>query len=123
MMSCWKLTRGARTNPPDRAAGVIGDEQGSVCRHRYADGPAPYFTVIAPGRPGAELELWAAVKEAASEAITTLGGTITHHHAVGRDHRPWYDRQRPPLFAAALKAAKSALDPRGIMNPGVLIDP
>ena len=50
------------------------------------------------------------------------GGTVTHHHAVGRDHRPWYDRQRPPLFAEALKAAKHALDPRALLNPGVLID-
>ena len=51
------------------------------------------------------------------------GGTVTHHHAVGRDHRPWYDRQRPPLFAEALRAAKKALDPQGLLNPGVLIDP
>ena len=51
------------------------------------------------------------------------GGTITHHHAVGRDHRPWYDRQRPEPFAAALRGAKAAVDPAGIMNPGVLIDP
>ena len=51
------------------------------------------------------------------------GGTITHHHAVGRLHRPWYDRQRPDPFAAALRAAKRALDPHGVLNPGVLIDP
>jgi len=55
--------------------------------------------------------------------LIAAGGTITHHHAVGRDHRPWYDRQRPELFAAALRAAKGALDPRGMMNPGVLIEP
>jgi alkyldihydroxyacetonephosphate synthase len=96
-----------------------------TCRftHVYPDGPAPYFTVIAPGRRGAELEQWAAVKQAASDAIIRLGGTITHHHAVGRDHRPWYDRERPDGFAAALTAAKAALDPAGILNPGVLIDP
>jgi len=96
-----------------------------TCRftHVYPDGPAPYYTVIAPGRRGAELEQWAAIKAAASEAILRLGGTITHHHAVGRDHRPWYDRQRPDRFAAALAAAKAALDPGGILNPGVLIDP
>ena len=58
-----------------------------------------------------------------SEAILDSGGTITHHHAVGRDHRPWYDRQRPNPFATALTAAKSALDPAGILNPGVLIPP
>jgi len=51
------------------------------------------------------------------------GGSFTHHHAVGRVHRPWYDQQRPELFASALRAAKAALDPNGIMNPGVLIDP
>ena len=55
--------------------------------------------------------------------MLAAGGTITHHHAVGRDHRPWYDRQRPDLFARALRAAKAELDPGGILNPGVLIDP
>ena len=50
------------------------------------------------------------------------GGTITHHHAVGRDHRPWYDRQRPDPFAEALRGAKRAVDPSGVLNPGVLID-
>ena len=96
-----------------------------TCRftHVYPDGPAPYYTVIAPGRRGAELEQWAEIKQAASEAILRLGGTITHHHAVGRDHRPWYDRERPAGFAAALVAAKAALDPAGVLNPGVLIDP
>ena len=63
------------------------------------------------------------IKRAVSEAIIEQGGTITHHHAVGRDHRPWYDRQRPDPFALALRGAKAALDPAGIMNPGVLIDP
>jgi alkyldihydroxyacetonephosphate synthase len=95
------------------------------CRftHIYPDGPAPYFTVLAPARRGEEIEQWGAIKRAASEAIIELGGTITHHHAVGRDHRPWYDRQRPDPFAAALRGAKTAVDPAGIMNPGVLIDP
>ena len=96
-----------------------------ACRltHAYPDGAAPYFTVLAPARRGAELEQWDEVKAAASEAILAAGGTITHHHAVGRDHRPWYDRQRPEPFAAALRAAKGAVDPAGILNPGVLIDP
>ena len=86
-------------------------------RSVYPDGPAPYYTVLAPGKPGSQIAQWDEIKSAASDALIRLGGTITHHHAVGRDHRPWYDRQRPPLFAAALRAAKSALDPRGIMNP------
>ena len=79
--------------------------------------PAPYFTVLAPARRGAELEQWDAIKAAASDAIAPAGGTITHHHAVGRDHRPWYDRQRPEPFAAALRAAKRELDPRGSSTP------
>ena len=96
-----------------------------TCRftHVYPDGPAPYYSVIARGRPGSELEQWAEIKQAASEALIRLGGTITHHHSVGRDHRPWYDQQRPDLFARALGAAKRELDPGGIMNPGVLLDP
>ncbi|WP_369174857.1 FAD-binding oxidoreductase [Streptomyces sp. R28] len=98
-------------------AGVI------ACRftHVYPDGPAPYFSVYAPGRWGSIVSQWDDVKSAVSEAIAESGGTITHHHAVGRDHRPWYDRQRPGPFAAALTAAKSTLDPAGVLNPGVLL--
>ncbi len=100
-----------------------GDGQVTVrITHAYPDGCAPYFTCLAPVERGAEIETWQAVKHAASEAIIRGGGTITHHHAVGRDHRPWYDRQRPDPFAAALRAAKAAVDPAGILNPGVLID-
>jgi alkyldihydroxyacetonephosphate synthase len=91
--------------------------------HVYADGPAVYFTAIAPARRGEEVEQWATVKRAVSDAILAEGGTITHHHAVGRDHRPWYDEQRPDPFAAALAGAKAAVDPHAIMNPGVLVDP
>ena len=96
-----------------------------TCRftHVYPDGPAPYFTILAPSRHGRQREQWAEVKAAASEAILAAGATITHHHAVGRDHRPWYDRQRPDLFAAALRAAKATLDPAATLNPGVLFDP
>lgn len=94
------------------------------CRltHVYPDGPAPYFTFIAPGRAGALLEPWAEIKRAASEAVLANGGTITHHHAVGRTHRPWYDRQRPELFAQALSAVKRTWDPQWVLNPGVLVD-
>jgi alkyldihydroxyacetonephosphate synthase len=96
-----------------------------ACRftHVYPDGAAPYYSVLAPSRPGSELAQWGEIKAAAVEAIVRGGGTITHHHAVGRDHRPGYDRERPELFAAALRAAKRTLDPRGLLNPGVLIDP
>ncbi|HEX6116238.1 MAG TPA: FAD-binding oxidoreductase [Solirubrobacterales bacterium] len=95
------------------------------CRftHVYPDGPAPYYTVLAPGRRGSEVDQWDEIKAAASDAVIAAGGTITHHHAVGRDHRPWYDRQRPEAFAEALRAAKRAVDPDSILNPGVLIDP
>jgi alkyldihydroxyacetonephosphate synthase len=96
-----------------------------TCRftHVYPDGPAPYYTVLAPARRGAELEQWDEIKRLAADAVIEGGGTITHHHAVGRDHRPWYDRQRPEPFAQALAAAKATLDPKAILNPGVLIDP
>jgi alkyldihydroxyacetonephosphate synthase len=96
-----------------------------TCRftHAYPDGPAPYFTFHALGRHGALIEMWQAIKKAASDALIAAGGTITHHHAVGRDHRPWYDKERPDLFAAALSAAKRTLDPEGVLNPGVLIEP
>jgi alkyldihydroxyacetonephosphate synthase len=91
--------------------------------HAYPDGPAPYYTVLAPGRRGSELEQWDEVKAAVSGELIRLGGTITHHHAVGRYHRRWYDVQRPEGFARALTAAKRALDPNAILNPGVLVDP
>ena len=107
----------------DAVREVCGD--GLVtCRitHAYPDGAAPYFTVIAPARRGSEVAQWAAIKAAAAETLAATGGTITHHHAVGRDHRPWYDAQRPEPFAAALAAAKHAVDPGRILNPGVLVD-
>ena len=110
----------------EAAREALGDRRAKVtCRftHAYADGPAPYFTILAPARRGEEEGQWQAVKRAASDALIAAGGTITHHHAVGRDHRRWYDRQRPDLFAAALRAAKAEVDPHGILNPGVLIDP
>jgi alkyldihydroxyacetonephosphate synthase len=102
---------------------VCGEGQ-VTCRftHVYPDGPAPYYTVLAQARRGEEVDQWWAIKRAVSDAIAREGGTITHHHAVGRDHRPWYDGQRPEPFAAALRGAKAAVDPQGIMNPGVLVD-
>ncbi len=111
------------TATTDAVRRVCGRGQVTVrFTHAYPDGPAPYYTVLAAGQPRSQLEQWAEIKAAASEAILAAGGTITHHHAVGRDHRPWYDRERPAPFAAALAAAKAALDPAGILNPGVLID-
>jgi alkyldihydroxyacetonephosphate synthase len=110
------------------ASGTKGEGGGSPrisCRftHVYPDGPAPYYTVLAPARRGDEVGQWDEIKAAVSDTLIDAGGTITHHHAVGRDHRPWYDRQRPDPFADALRAAKRQLDPKGVLNPGVLIDP
>jgi alkyldihydroxyacetonephosphate synthase len=102
---------------------ALGEPCRVTCRltHAYPDGAAPYFTVLAPARRGDEVAQWHEMKRAASDAILAAGGTITHHHAVGRDHREWYARQRPEPFATALRAAKGAVDPAGILNPGVLL--
>lgn len=89
--------------------------------HVYPDGPAPYYTVMALGKRDHELEQWDTIKTAVSTAIIAHGGTITHHHAVGKDHRRWYEMERSPLFGAALSAVKNAFDPAGIMNPGTLL--
>jgi alkyldihydroxyacetonephosphate synthase len=113
----------AATEEALRAAGAWPGVISCRLTHVYPDGAAPYFTVIAPGRPGDRLRQWAEVKEAAMDAIAVGGGTVTHHHAVGRDHRPGYDRQRPGLFAEQLRASKRVVDPEGLLNPGVLIDP
>ncbi len=93
------------------------------CRftHVYPDGPAPYYTFLAPGQSGGEVEQWAEIKRVASDTLIEHGATITHHHAVGRTHRPWYERQAPGPFLDVLKSAKRTLDPKGILNPGVLL--
>jgi alkyldihydroxyacetonephosphate synthase len=119
----WERLPGLVAQVKGAAEAALGE--GTVmCRvtHAYPDGAAPYFTVLAPVARGEELERWGRVKAAASGAILAAGGTITHHHAVGRDHRPYYDRQRPEPFADALRAAKAAVDPRALLNPGVLFD-
>lgn len=104
---------------------VTGKPGHVTCRftHVYPDGPAPYFTFQGLGRMSALLEQWQEIKAVANDVVVAAGGTITHHHAVGRDHRPGYTRECPPLFSEMMRAAKSAVDPKGIMNPGVLIDP
>ena len=103
---------------------ALGEPCRVTCRmtHVYPDGPAPYYSVLAPARRGDEVAQWHEMKSAVSDALIAAGGTITHHHAVGRDHRPWYERQRPDAFAAALAAAKEAVDPAGVLNPGVLLE-
>ncbi|MFE9692424.1 FAD-binding oxidoreductase [Micromonospora sp. NPDC005806] len=117
--------RAAVLDAADEALCAVAATGVVTCRftHVYPDGPAPYFGVYATGRWGATLAQWDHIKHAVSDALLAAGGTITHHHAVGRDHRPWYDRQRPDPVALALRAAKRALDPSWILNPGVLVDP
>ena len=109
----------------DALSRVLGGGASLSCRftHVYPDGPAPYYSFSGPAALGGEFEQWSEIKAAASEAVVAAGGTVTHHHAVGRMHRPGYDRQRPDLFADAYRAAKRAVDPKGLMNPGVLFDP
>ena len=94
-----------------------------TCRftHIYPDGPAPYYSVVAWAPPGRQLETWDAIKASVSDALIEHGGTITHHHAVGRDHRPWYERERGELFETTLVGLKSTLDPQWVLNPGVLL--
>ncbi len=120
------MTAAARGIEEATGAAVVDGPGGAhvSCRftHVYPDGPAPYFTVLAPARRGEEVAQWAHIKRAVSDALSEAGATITHHHAVGREHRPWYDRQRPEPFAAALRAAKRELDPHWLLNPGVLVD-
>jgi len=108
---------------------ITGRSCAFSCRftHVYPDGPAPYFTFYAVGDTAGNLrnalDRWRDIKAVANRLVVEHGGTITHHHAVGRDHRAGYERQSSPLFREALAAAKSAVDPRGLLNPGVLIDP
>jgi len=84
---------------------------------------APYFTWFAYGNKLRIPEQYMAIKKIAEQAMVDAGGTVTHHHALGRDHRAWYDKERPELFCSAMKAAKNTFDPRAILNPGVLFDP
>jgi alkyldihydroxyacetonephosphate synthase len=89
--------------------------------HAYADGASLYFTFISRARQGEEIEQWRQVKRAASEAIVASGGTITHHHAVGRDHAPYMEAEVGRTGLDVLNAVKAQLDPAGIMNPGKLL--
>jgi alkyldihydroxyacetonephosphate synthase len=89
--------------------------------HLYGPGASLYFTWMGRREQGAELEQWRAAKSAAMDAIVAHGGTITHHHAVGRDHVPWMAAEIGEVGVEALRAVKERLDPAGIMNPGKLL--
>jgi alkyldihydroxyacetonephosphate synthase len=88
--------------------------------HVYPTGASLYFTVVA-GQRGNPIEQWRKAKTAASDAMMRTGATITHHHAVGADHRPWMRDEVGDLGVAVLRAVKTTLDPAGILNPGKLI--
>ena len=89
--------------------------------HAYPDGASLYYTFLTRARPGEELDQWRAAKAVACEAIVGAEGTITHHHAVGRDHAPWMRAEIGDLGVEVLRAAKDRLDPAGIMNPEKLL--
>ncbi len=120
---------GVKADVSAAAQRATGNEVLLSCRftHVYPDGPAPYFSVVvngsADGSVAGALAAWHDIKAAANEAVVAHGGTITHHHAVGRDHRSGYEREADPLFRRMLAAAKREVDPRAVLNPGVLFDP
>ena len=123
------LYEGVRRDVTAAIERATGQEAFVSCRftHIYPDGPAPYFTLAAMSgdkpSPRSALAAWREIKAAANAAVIDHGGTITHHHAVGRDHRSGYEREVPGLHRQMLAAAKQVVDPEGILNPGVLLDP
>ena len=105
----WAVTRGVRAHI------------GVHLSHPTADGTAVYFTVIAPQRPGEEEAAWEGFKQATAAAIVAAGGTVTHHHGIGRYHRPWAGQSLPAEWLEGLRTLKQRWDPNGIMNPGKTI--
>jgi alkyldihydroxyacetonephosphate synthase len=107
----------------DALRGALGERSIVMCHvsHAYPDGASLYFTFLTRARPGEELGQWRAAKSAACDAIVAAEGTITHHHAVGRDHAPYMRAEVGELGLEALRAVKERLDPMGIMNPGKLL--
>lgn len=120
---------GVREDVGEAIRRVTGHAAVVSCRftHVYPDGPAPYFSFAVAASTSADLAsalaMWRDIKLACNAAVVGHGGTCTHHHAVGRDHRSGYEVEVPALMRAALAGAKQVLDPQGVMNPGVLIDP
>ena len=103
--------------------GALGENSIVMCHlsHAYADGASLYFTFLARTQRGEEIEQWRTAKTAACEAIVAAEGTITHHHAVGRDHAPYMTAEVGELGIEALRAVKERLDPANVMNPGKLL--
>jgi alkyldihydroxyacetonephosphate synthase len=114
--------KGAVTEALTTALAESGTPALVLCHisHVYPTGASLYFTVVA-GQRGNALDQWRTVKVKASEAIMHTGGTITHHHAVGTDHKPWMTEEIGDVGVKILRAVKDCLDPAGILNPGKLI--
>jgi alkyldihydroxyacetonephosphate synthase len=89
--------------------------------HGYPTGASLYVTVLADRDDALPIQQWLTAKRAATDALLAAGGTLTHHHAVGADHRPWMEREIGPLGVEVLRAVKERLDPAGVCNPGVLL--
>ncbi|TQJ32667.1 alkyldihydroxyacetonephosphate synthase [Microbacterium sp. SLBN-146] len=122
----WSRLAGLKTAVTDaltEALSATGTKPLVLCHisHVYPAGASLYFTVVA-ALTTTPIEQWTAAKDAASRAIGSAGGTITHHHAVGRDHRDYLEAEIGSLGVAVLRAVKRELDPRGILNPGVLVE-
>ena len=110
----------------DAVAGALrgalaGAVVGCHVSHLYPTGASLYFTVLAPRDADDPVGQWAAAKRAAGDAIVAAGATITHHHAVGRDHAPWLEAEDGRLGLELVRALKERCDPAGVMNPGVLL--
>lgn len=123
----WADLPGLKTAVTDalaQALAAAGTKPIVLCHisHVYPAGASLYFTVVA-ALTDDPLAQWREAKDAASRAIGTAHGTITHHHAVGRDHRPYLEAEIGPLGVEILRAVKNVLDPTGIMNPGALVAP
>jgi alkyldihydroxyacetonephosphate synthase len=122
----WSRVAQGHRSVTEALHGALGAHAGtglamSHLSHGYRDGACLYFTALWPLDDGRPLEQWAAIKANVTDAIVAAGGTVSHHHGVGADHAAWLARERGTLALAALRAAKAALDPRGLMNPGKLL--
>jgi alkyldihydroxyacetonephosphate synthase len=118
----WSNTERLYAGVKSALEAALGEPTMVLCHvsHVYETGCSLYFTVATPEGED-PLGRWQAAKAAASDAIVAAGATITHHHAVGTDHKPWLAAEIGPVGVGILRAVKAELDPTGILNPGVLI--
>lgn len=114
--------RGAITEALRAGFAEAGAKPYVMCHvsHIYPTGASLYFTVLAGVRDD-PLEVWGRVKSQVNDAIMASGGTISHHHGVGRDHVPWLAEEIGETGVRILTAIKRELDPQGILNPGAVI--